>query len=375
MSLGNHDLVPGQHATENEPGRHGVLPISGSFHSKGISREEQQAIVGDVVPERESSKHAVTGFPSRYDHESDHGRNFVPSRKALNGGVVFDRRQPDVTTTTTTTTTSMVFRDNTGRDTGLPKERALQQNPEPGSPRQITDETDISGQRTASTRPATIRPVRPDSFPPNHISSRSGDHDGHGTSTREQETAHSKPLPQLPSTGQASDGHLVTDAQVAEKYLSTAREKHNAERQKARAINSGHLKLPQGFSLHDTEETHVTEEHRPAVVHETIIKQRTEIVQEAITRDIHVHHYYTYVQPIRVVEILPARHFFLDLQTGIKTEVLPPPDWQIPPNMQPLSPDTSMIKGIVRHYLVDEEHPNGVLEPPPLNHEESHENL
>lgn len=148
-----------------------------------------------------------------------------------------------------------------------------------------------------------------------------------------------------------------------------------AEKEKASALNSGHLKLPSAFDLRDTETTHVTEDQRPAVTHETIIRQRTEIIQESITRDIHIHHYYTYLQPVRVVEILPARHYFLDLKTGIKTEVLPPADYQLPLNMTPISPDANIVKATTRHYLVDEEHPHGVFESPPLKHEERREGL
>ena len=375
VSLGNHDSVPGQQLSEKEQGRNGAPPFSGSSHNRGISREEQQAIVSDVVPKRQSSKKAVTSSPGRHGGESDRRSGQVPSRKPLGGGVISNHRQPDVTTTTTTTTTSTAFGDNRGHVTGLPADRTSQHHPEPSSSTPRTDGNGISSQPSAYSGPATIRPVRTDSSQLGPAFSYSAGLSGHGTNAKDQETHASKPLPRLPTTRQTSDAQLFPDAQLAEQYLSTSREQDNAEMEKAKAINSGHLKLPSGFNLHNTEQTHVTEKQRPAVVHETIIKKRTEIIQEAITRDIHVHHYYTYLQPIRVVEILPARHFFLDLQTGIKTEVLPPSDWQIPADMQPISPDTSMIKSTTRHYLVDEEHPRGILEPPPLKHEEGHQDL
>jgi len=150
-----------------------------------------------------------------------------------------------------------------------------------------------------------------------------------------------------------------------------------SEKLKNAALASGHLILPEGFSLQNTERTYVTEEQRPAVTHETIVRHRTEVIQEAISRDIHVHHYYTYVQPIKVVEVLPAKHYFLDAATGKKTEVAAPAGWKMPASMLPSSQDYSKVKGWSRHYLVDEEHPNGVIEEAslPLKHEEGHENL
>jgi len=149
------------------------------------------------------------------------------------------------------------------------------------------------------------------------------------------------------------------------------------EKLKNAALASGHLILPDGFSLQNTERTYVTEEQRPAVTHETIVKHRTEVIQEAISRDIHVHHYYTYVQPIKVVEVLPAKHYFLDAATGEKTEISAPAGWKMPASMLPSSQDHSMVKGWSRHYLVDEEHPTGIIEEAslPLKHEERHENL
>lgn len=130
-----------------------------------------------------------------------------------------------------------------------------------------------------------------------------------------------------------------------------------------------HMKLPPGWNLNNTVQTHVNEIHRPAVTSETIIKERTEIIQEEITRDIHIHHYYTYLQPVRVVEVLPAKHFIIDHRTGQKVEIAAPPGWVLPENMTPRSPDTSFVKGWTRHYLVNEAHPRGIVE----NIQEKHE--
>lgn len=114
-------------------------------------------------------------------------------------------------------------------------------------------------------------------------------------------------------------------------------------------------------------QTDVTETLHPAVTQEVIHEHRVEIVQEEITREIHVHHYFTQVQPIRVLEVLPARHFLVDPDTGEKKEIPAPEGWSMPVNLQPRTPDTSILAPITRHYLVNEQHPLGILEssPPP----------
>lgn len=135
---------------------------------------------------------------------------------------------------------------------------------------------------------------------------------------------------------------------------------------KYEAMARGHLRLPEGFNLQNTEHTHVYETQRPAVTHETIVKKRTEIIREEITRDIHMHHYYTYQQPIKLVEILPPKHYFLDLETGVRTEIAPPFGWSLPVSMFPVSPNTSQLAGYTRHYLVNDQHPYGIPEEAPL---------
>ncbi len=364
VSLGNHEAIPGQHATEKEPGRHRLPPVKGGSHNKSASRAEQQASVSDMVPGRKSSKNTATDSPGRHDHSDPHTRGSVPARKPLNDAWTSDHRKQSGA-------------DINQHHDGVASETGSRQHVEPASTIRAVIGHETRGELSTSVSAGLVHPTRQNPLPPNDISHQTTTHNSRGMNTEEQTSrkASAKPLPRLPSTGEGGDGHLAFDALVAEEYLSTDRERHMAENEKARAINSGHLNLPSGFNLQNTEETHVTEEQRPAVTHETIIKQRTEIVQEEITRDIHVHHYYTYLQPVRVVEVLPARHYFLDLQTGIKTEVLPPADYQMPLSMTPISPDTSMVKATTRHYLVDEEHPTGVLEPPPLKHEQGHEDL
>ena len=113
------------------------------------------------------------------------------------------------------------------------------------------------------------------------------------------------------------------------------------------------------------------------MTHETVVRERIEIVQEAISREVHVHHYYTYTQPIKVVEVLPAKHYFLNSATGERREIAAPAQWQLPATMLPATRDYSTLGGYTRHYVVDEEHPTGMLEEPtmPVKHERGHENL
>lgn len=194
-----------------------------------------------------------------------------------------------------------------------------------------------------------------------------------------------KPLPGTPKHSYAANKEnadpmpnedLNLSAGLANMYLQQPKSRDTAEfAAKQKALDAGHIRLPEGFNIGDSVRTHVMEEQRPAVTHETIVNQRTEVFHEAITRDIHIHHYYTYLQPVKVTEVLPARHFELDPITGIKKEIAEPPGWQMPLTMLPTRPDASMLKGSTRHYLVDEEHPRGVPEAPPLKHEHGRENL
>merc|ERR1711939_715831 len=128
---------------------------------------------------------------------------------------------------------------------------------------------------------------------------------------------------------------------------------------------SEHAILPPGFRPGNSTTTDVETTWHPAVTREVVKEHTIEIVQEAVTREIHVHHYYTHVQPIKAVEILPARHFIVDPTTGQKVEIPAPEGWEMPADLRPRNPDTSVLEPMSRHYLVDEEHPQGVPELPP----------
>ena len=132
------------------------------------------------------------------------------------------------------------------------------------------------------------------------------------------------------------------------------------------------MHLPEGFQLESYIRTEVTTDWAPAVTQEVIHDQKIQIIQEEITRDIHIHHYYEYFQPIKVLEIAPARHWFLDHKTGKKIEIPEPTGWKPPKGLRPYRPDTSTITKKTRHYLVNDEHPEGKFEPASEPPDEAH---
>lgn len=126
-----------------------------------------------------------------------------------------------------------------------------------------------------------------------------------------------------------------------------------------------HVRLPPDFDLGTTERTSIETTYHPAVEQQVIHHDRTEVVQPVITRDIHVHHHFHYEQPVKVTEVLAPRHYRLDPVTGEKVEIESPPGWQLPQPFATRTPDLSDLKTTHRHYVVDEDHPDGMPESPP----------
>ncbi|KIX06464.1 uncharacterized protein Z518_04440 [Rhinocladiella mackenziei CBS 650.93] len=125
--------------------------------------------------------------------------------------------------------------------------------------------------------------------------------------------------------------------------------------------------LPSSVRLGTSALTEVGTHVQDAITQDVVREHTVEIIQEEVTREIHVHHYYTHVQPIKAVEILPARHFLVDEQTGQKVEIPTPEGWVMPESLQPPGPDGSNPLPVTKQYLANEPYPEGVLEPPPLN--------
>lgn len=136
------------------------------------------------------------------------------------------------------------------------------------------------------------------------------------------------------------------------------------------------LRLPASFDLSNTERTVVDTTIRPAITSENVHIHRTEILTKAVHKDIHIDHHYTYIQPIPIREVLPARHFRLNPTTGIKTEIAAPAGYKLPAHLEPHeAEDYSHLRQTTRHYVVDNDYPNGLLEGPPLRHKEDISNM
>ena len=57
--------------------------------------------------------------------------------------------------------------------------------------------------------------------------------------------------------------------------------------------------IPPQFQLTNTVDTSVNITEAPAVTHEVVERQHTEVIHEVITRDIHVDHFHTSIQPLQ----------------------------------------------------------------------------
>ncbi|KAK4494327.1 hypothetical protein PRZ48_014625 [Zasmidium cellare] len=110
-----------------------------------------------------------------------------------------------------------------------------------------------------------------------------------------------KPLPELPlplqllHRDEAYDSGIDSELGKERSYLVRASEVP--------------IDLKGVVDLDDTEDTHVETNWAPAVTHEDRTVNTHEIIQHAITREIHNHHIFHRILPIVDVEVLPARHF------------------------------------------------------------------
>lgn len=321
----------GGRASIDSPVTRKPLPSSVSQHQKKNSTATQQPGFEDIIPLRTSSRHGMEEAHTGAQHHAPAAEEqyFSAEENIPDRG---SSRQAD-----TTPSRALPLSNHRNPDSPARSHTRRISIPERLAPRQPADsELSKPLPDVPAAHKSNMAPVR---------------EPGHSATPTHDPVSSSAWLSPLISTG----------SRPAES-LSTSQDKDAG---KYEALARGHLRLPENFNLQDTEHTHVYETQRPAVTHETIIKQRTEIIREEITRDIHYHHYYTYLQPVKVVEVLPPKHYFHDLQTGVTTEVAPPPGWKLPANMAPVCPDTSHLAATTRHYLVNEEHPHGILEEPP----------
>ncbi|KAK5106557.1 hypothetical protein LTS08_000676 [Lithohypha guttulata] len=361
-------------------------------HRRGLSLEDGEARVGDIIPERASSKHGTSISNGAHHTRSKTLEELSPTVEQSASSQALRPRSQGTTTAKKSTPrkvpTQLIPERVSSQhvasldlDMHSPHRRSLfghhasksldtNNQPLPPLPNSSSStQRDMNGlpSQVGSTTPraSSEYPPRRDSLPRKPLPSTPGRKVAAPAETRGKENVD-------PTT----TGDLAQSAGLANMYLQQPKQRDVVEHAaKERILKSGDLRLPAGFDLRDSVRTTVTEEQRPAVVYETVVNQRHEIIQQAISRDIHIHHYFTYEQPIKVVEVLPARHFHLDVKTGIKTEIEAPVGWQMPANLTPRSPDASVLTAYERHYVVDEQNPTGALEAPPLKHELGYDNL
>jgi hypothetical protein len=149
-------------------------------------------------------------------------------------------------------------------------------------------------------------------------------------------TAISSIIPNRRSSKKFGTDH--NDAVVGSRDLTNP---PSAEASVRRKRSSPQAQLPPEFDLTNTVDTSVETRQAPAVTHEVLHKHTEEIVQEKITRDIHVDHYYEYIQPIKQVIIKPAVHFIID-ENGEKVRIPTPDCWKAPPGFAPTQEDKDL---------------------------------
>ena len=130
-----------------------------------------------------------------------------------------------------------------------------------------------------------------------------------------------------------------------------------------------HMQLPPSseFPLDNSTRTSVSTEWNPSITSETRQVHYYPQIYKPIVTHHHIHHHYVYEQPIKVIEILPAKHYRIN-EAGEKEEIEAPKDWVVPDSMKPTPGIEEEVKAqlepTTRHYVVDEAHPRGQLEAP-----------
>jgi hypothetical protein len=109
---------------------------------------------------------------------------------------------------------------------------------------------------------------------------------------RIKRTTLEKPLPPAPSDEYANE--IETDKLIRHRPV--------VEDELARQLKGI-------LDLTNTETASIHQRWAPAVTHETVTTEVSEICEEQITREIHNHHVFHRVLPIIDIEVLPARHF------------------------------------------------------------------
>lgn len=96
--------------------------------------------------------------------------------------------------------------------------------------------------------------------------------------------------------------------------------KGEAATQASRAHDASGLRHNEPSVSHHEKTVDQVTAFAPAVTHETVKPAQHNVIEEHIQRETHVHDVYHRIQPVRDVEVLPARHYVQDPNGGL-TEV------------------------------------------------------
>ncbi|KAI5363337.1 hypothetical protein Slin15195_G107230 [Septoria linicola] len=179
------------------------------------------------------------------------------------------------------------------------------------TPKKINDSSESRGRFGRRTRSVSRKSSFGDlrsSAQPQHESSSSDTEillKGGVPATRSQRVKRSSLQKELPALPQASSENPAT---LPSSYLQ-----ENAARN-ARILRS--LQDDGILDLTDTEDTHTAVIWSPAVTHEKRVIQPIEVIQHAVSRDVHNHHIINRVLPVVDLQVLPARHFMPDGRGG-----------------------------------------------------------
>lgn len=130
-----------------------------------------------------------------------------------------------------------------------------------------------------------------------------------------------KPLPEPPVVDLDKD-HFQPHPGVRPAIKPQPRSDHRTQQ----LPQSRNIQSAKDLDLQDSVDTTVRTKWAPAATHETIRQDTHEVEHRQITREIHEHHVFHRILPIKDVEVLPARHF-IESDSGQRTEI---PEHDIP---------------------------------------------
>lgn len=153
-----------------------------------------------------------------------------------------------------------------------------------------------------------------------------------------------KPLPRPPAVDLERD-HFQPHPGVRPAIKPQPRSEHHAPQ----LPQSRNIQSAKDLDLQDSEDTTMRTKWAPATTHETIRQDLHEVEHRQITREIHEHHVFHRVLPIKDVEVLPAKHF-VESENGQRIEI---PESQIPNGSVTKDAQRRMAKALQRKMPKD----------------------